>query len=76
MERSNAYDRDDRFKAYFHELISMIPWLGPHITKRSNQGSALKMVKYARVTITIKVGYSPGNMMDDQMKLFTGGVTT
>jgi len=62
---------DDRFKAYLHELINLMPWLGPHIAKHIDQGSALQMVKCTMPTVTIKCGYSSGNMMNDRMKFYT-----
>jgi len=64
------------FKDYCHEFISLMPLLGSHITKKIDQGSTLQMVKCAMLTVTIKGGYFSGNMMDDRMKLYTGGATT
>lgn len=75
-DKARCVRSDDRSKAYCHELISLMPWLGPHIAKRIDQGSTLRMVKCAIPAIKIKGGYSPQNIMDDKMKLFTGGVTT
>ena len=31
--RQDVHDHDNRFEAYRCELISLVPWLGPHITK-------------------------------------------
>lgn len=76
VKRQDAYGHYDRFKAYRHELISLMPWLGPHIAKHIDQCSTLQTVKCTMLTVTIKGGCSPGNMMDDKMKLFTGGATT
>lgn len=53
-----------------------MPWLGLHIAKHNDQGSVLQVIKYVFPTIIVKGRYSPGNMMNDQMKLFTGGTTT
>lgn len=74
--RQDVYERDDRFKAYHQELISLMPWLGPHITKHIDQGSVLQMIKCMMPIVTIKGGFSPGNMIGDRMKLHTGGATT
>lgn len=74
--RQDAYDHDGRFKAYYRKLISLMPWIGPHITKRVDQGSALQMVKCTMLTVTINGGYFLGNIMDDRMKLHMGGATT
>lgn len=65
-----------RLKAYFHELIIMMPWLGPHIAKRNGQGSKLQVLKYTMPTIIVKGRDSLSNMMNDRMKLFTSGETT
>ena len=74
--RQGGYDHTDKFKDYHYKLISLMPWLGPHITKQIDQGSALQMVKCVKSIVTIKGGYFPGNMMYDRMKLYTGDVTT
>ena len=74
MVRQEVCDHDDRVKAYFHELISLIPWLGLHISKHSDQGSTLQMVKCKMPTITIQGGDSPGRMTEDRMELYMGGV--
>lgn len=36
VERLDAYDRDNKFKPYCHELISLMSWLEPPITKHSD----------------------------------------
>ena len=76
MARQGVYDHTYKFENYCHELISLMPWLGPHIAKYSDQGSALQMVKCTMPTIIRKAGYFLGNMMDVRMKLYTGGETT
>ena len=30
----DMYNHDDKFKTYCRELINLMPWLGPHVTKR------------------------------------------
>lgn len=32
--RQYVHDHADEFEDYHHELISLMPWLGPHITKK------------------------------------------
>ena len=76
MVRQGAYDHADKFENYRHELISLMPWLGPHIVKHSNQGSALQMVKCAMPTVIIKGGDSSGTMTEDRMELYMGGAAT
>lgn len=76
MIRQDAHDHDNKFEAYHYELIRLMPCLGLHITKRINQGSVLQMIKFAMPLVTMKGGNFPGNVMDDRMKLYTGGVTT
>jgi len=31
--KQGVHDHADKFEHYRHELISLMPWLGPHITK-------------------------------------------
>jgi len=76
LVRQGACDLDDKVKTDCRELISPMPWLGPHIAKHSDQGSALQMVKCAMLTITIQGGDSLGTMTGDRMELYTGGATT
>ena len=45
MVRQGVYDHIDRSENYCHELVSLLPWLGPHITKCSDQGNAFEVVK-------------------------------
>lgn len=76
MVRQEARDQNDGVKAYCHKLISLMPWLGPHITNHSDQGSALQMVKCAISIVTIQGGDFPGTMTKYMRELYTGGVTT
>jgi len=76
MVRQGVYDHADKFENYCCEFISLMPWLGPHIAKHSDQGSALQMVKCVMPTITIQGGDSLGTMTKDMMELYTGGATT
>jgi len=59
MVRQGAYDHTEKFVNYRHELVSLLPWLGLHIAKRTNQGSVLQVVKCAMLTTTMEGGYSP-----------------
>lgn len=74
LVRQGTCDHDDRFKG--HELISLMPCLGPHISKHSDQGSALQMLKCVMPIVRIQGGDSPGTMTEDRMELYTGGATT
>jgi len=76
MVRQGAYDHADRYENYCCELISLMPWIGPHIAKHSDQGSTLQMVNYTMPTVTIRGGDSLGTMMEDRMQLYIGGVAT
>jgi len=69
MVRQGAYDHTNKFENYHYELINLMPGLGPHITKNSDQGSTLQMVKCAMPTIIIKGGDSLGTMTEDRMEL-------
>lgn len=57
--RQGAYDHTEKLDNYCRELVSLLPWLGPHITKCSDQGSMLQVIKCARLTTTMEGGYSP-----------------
>lgn len=39
--KQGVHDHTDKFREYHHELISLMPWLGPYITTRIDQGGAL-----------------------------------
>jgi len=47
MGRQGVFDHADELEDYHRELVSLLPWLGPHIAKCSNQGSALQMIERA-----------------------------
>ena len=34
--RQGAYAHTDKLENYHHELVSLLPWIGPHIAKRSD----------------------------------------
>jgi len=36
MRRQGVYDHADKSENYHRKLVSLLPWLGPHIAKRSN----------------------------------------
>ena len=36
MVRQGAYDHTDKFDNYHRKLVSLMPWLGPHIIKCSD----------------------------------------
>ena len=58
MVRQGAYDPTNELEGYHHELVSLLPWLGLHITKCSDQGSMLQVVKCTMPIITMKGGDS------------------
>jgi len=76
MIKQSANNHIDKFRDYHHELISLMPWLGPYITTRINHDDALQMIKCATLPVTIKGGYFTRKVMDDQMKPYTGGMAT
>ena len=76
MIRQGAYNHADKFENYHCELICLMPWLGLHIAKHSDQGSALQMVKYAMSTTTIEGRDSPRTVIEDRMEPHTDGATT
>jgi len=46
MARQGADDHTNELEYYHQELITLLPWLGPHITKRSSQGNELQIVEH------------------------------
>lgn len=41
LVRQGAYDHVDKLEDYCLKLVSLLPWLGPHIAKCNDRGSAL-----------------------------------
>jgi len=36
MERQGAYSHTEKLESYRHELVSLLSWLRPHLTKHSD----------------------------------------
>lgn len=75
MARQGTYDHTNELKEYHRELVSLLPWLGPHITKCNNQGSTLQMVKRAVPIATITDEDFPRTMLEDGREPCTSGAT-
>jgi len=43
--KQGAHDYVDKFRDYHQELINLMPWIGPHITKGITHGGTLQMIK-------------------------------
>ena len=43
--RQVAYDHIGKFENYRYEFVSLMPWLGPHISKRINHDGMLYTIK-------------------------------
>jgi len=76
VTKQGVHDHANKLEDYYHELISLMPWLGPHITKRINQGDALQRIRCMMPPIMVKGRYFLGRMLDDQRKPHTSGATT
>jgi len=76
MVRQGAYDHTDKFEHYHREMVSLLPWLGPHIAKCRDQGTTLQVVKCVILTTTIDGGDSPRTTVEDRMEPRMGSVTT
>ena len=76
MIKHGAHDYDDEFGNYHRELINLMPWIRPHITKGMTHGGTLHMVKCALQPATIKGVCFPGKVMHDRLKPYMGGKTT
>lgn len=59
MVRQGAYNHTVKFEHYHCELVSLLPWLEPHIAKHSDQGNTLQVVKCVIPTTTMEGGDSP-----------------
>ena len=59
MARQGAYSHTEKLENYHHELVSLLPWLRPHLAKRSDQGSTVQIVECAMPITTMKDGDSP-----------------
>lgn len=76
MARQGIYDHIDRLEDYCYELFGLMSWLGPHITKRSDQGSTLQIVECTKLITTMEDGDSLQTMLEDGMEPHMGGATT
>ena len=76
MVRQSVYDHTDKLEEYRHELVSLLPWLGPYIAERSDEGSALQVVKCAVPIMTMEGGDSLRTRVEDRMEPHKGGTTT
>ena len=70
------HDYIDKFGDYRQELISLMTWIGLHITKGITYGGVLQMIKCVMQLVTIEGGCFSGKVMDDWLKPYTGGATT
>lgn len=71
-----THDHDDKLEDYHRELISLMPWFGPHITKRINQGVALQRIRCTTRPVMVKGRYFLERMLDDRRKPHIGDVAT
>jgi len=73
--RQCAYDHANKLDDYRRELVSLLPWLGLHISKRSDWGNMLEMVKCMIQDTTIEGRMLSRTMKKDRMEPRTGGAT-
>ena len=59
MVRQEGYSHTDKLENYFRELFSLLLWLGPHLAKRSDQGSTVQIVECAMSITTMEDGDFP-----------------
>lgn len=76
MTRQGADDDTNELEDYHEELINLLPWLRPHITKHSNQGSTLHMTEHAVPTATRTNDKFLRTILEGEMKPCIGGATT
>lgn len=68
MARQGVDDNTNELEDYHQELISLLPWLGPHITKRSNQGNALHTVECATPTVSRVIKDFSQTLLEGEME--------
>lgn len=71
MERQGVGDHTNELEDYRRELISLLPWLGPHITKHSNQGSVLQIVEHAAPITMMTDEDFPWSILEGEMEFHT-----
>ena len=76
MARQYADDHTNELEDYHQELISLLPWLGPHITKCSNSGNALQTIERVAQTVARLIEDFLRTILEGKMDTRTGGVTT
>lgn len=74
--KQDAHDYIDKFGDYHRDLISLMPWIGPRITKRITNGGMMQMVKCMMQVVRLKEELLQGEANDDWVNPFTGGRTT
>jgi len=52
--KHGVHDHADKLEDYPHKLMSLMPWLGPHITKRINQVVATERIRYVTWPVVVK----------------------
>lgn len=76
MARQGMYSHTDKLESYHRELVSLLPWLRLHLAKRSDEGSALKILQCTMPITTMEDGDSLRTMIEDEMEPRNGGAAT
>jgi len=76
MTRQGVDDRTTRLEYCHQEFMTLLPWLRPHLTKHSNQGSALHMVEHVAPAVTREIEKFLQTILEGKLKSRTSGATT
>ncbi len=58
------------------ELMTLLPWLRLHLTKRSNKGSAQHKIKHAALDVMKEIELCPWTILEGELKSGRDGMTT
>ena len=76
MTKQDTEDHTTALEDCRQEFMTLLPWLRLHLTKCSNQGSALHTVERAAPVVTQTIEEFPQTMLEGELKSRTSGVTT
>ena len=76
MARQGANDHTTELEGQRREFMTVLPWLRPHVTKRSNQGNTLHTIESAALAVTREIEDFTWTIMEGELKPHTGDATT
>ena len=76
MMRPDTDDHTTTLDKCLQEFMTLLPWLRSHLTKHSNEVSALNIVECAVLAIAKAIKEFPRTTLKGELKSCTGGTTT